>query len=316
MKNKIAIIFLIVITLSFLGFYSYNNSYFIKNIDKPKISFTFDDGSVANMPNYKLEQWNQMILDNLKKYNLKAVLFATGSRLTGSRGNYVLSSWNNNGHKIGNHTYTHPNYNNEKITLKKFESELIKNDSIINNYSNYYPYFRFPYLKEGNTIPKRDKFREFLQEKKYKIGSVTIDASDWFINSRLIKHLKENKNIDVSGYQKYYIDHLYDRALYYDSLAYKLIGRKINHVLLLHHNLSTALFLDKLIEYFLDNGWEVMDADKAYTDEIYEVKPDNIPAGESLIWALAKQSGKFENELRYPAEDSRYEKDKMDKLGL
>jgi len=34
------------------------------------------------------------------------------------------------------------------------------------------------------------------------------------------------------------------------------------------------------------------------------------------VWSLAKDSGKFEKNLRYPAEDSRYEKPKMDQLGL
>jgi hypothetical protein len=32
--------------------------------------------------------------------------------------------------------------------------------------------------------------------------------------------------------------------------------------------------------------------------------------------ALAKEPGKFDRELQYPAEDSVYEKPKMDKLGL
>jgi hypothetical protein len=59
-----------------------------------------------------------------------------------------------------------------------------------------------------------------------------------------------------------------------------------------------------------------MDADKAYEDKIYKEEPKNVPAGESLIWALAKQSGKFEKQLRYPAEDGEYEKPFMDKLGL
>jgi len=54
---------------------------------------------------------------------------------------------------------------------------------------------------------------------------------------------------------------------------------------------------------------------KAYA-EIYNEVPSTIPAGESLIWALAKQSGKFEKVLRYPAEDGEYEKPLMDKLGL
>lgn len=35
-----------------------------------------------------------------------------------------------------------------------------------------------------------------------------------------------------------------------------------------------------------------------------------------IVWALAKQTGKFDDILRYPGEDSAYEKPKMDKLGL
>jgi len=41
-------------------------------------------------------------------------------------------------------------------------------------------------------------------------------------------------------------------------------------------------------------------------------RPDILPAGESLIWALAKETGKFEKELRYPGEDDVYESPKMD----
>ena len=41
-----------------------------------------------------------------------------------------------------------------------------------------------------------------------------------------------------------------------------------------------------------------------------------LPAGESLIWALAKESNKFDRSLRYPGEDGDYEKPKMDALGL
>ena len=74
--------------------------------------------------------------------------------------------------------------------------------------------------------------------------------------------------------------------------------------------------MDDLIQYFKDNGWEVIDADKAYKDAIYKTETNTIPAGESLIWALAKSSGKFDGVLRYPAEDSRYEKPAMDSLRL
>jgi peptidoglycan/xylan/chitin deacetylase (PgdA/CDA1 family) len=283
---------------------------------KPKVSFTFDDGSISDFGNYKLETWNQRLLDNLKKHNLKAILFSSGQNKSTKKGKYVLSSWNNSGHLIANHTFSHLNFNNNAVTLERFKRELIQNDAIINKYSNYYPYFRFPYLKEGNSEEKVIGFRQFLKGKGYKNGHVTIDASDWYIDSRLIKRLKENPAADISGFRDYYKEHLLNRALFYDSVAYQLTGRRINHVILLHHNLAAALFLDDLIKYFKDNGWEVMAADKAYEDKIYNEVPDTIPAGESLIWALAKATGRFEKVLRYPAEDGEYEKLFMDKLGL
>ncbi len=283
---------------------------------KPKISFTFDDGSISDMPGYKLETWNQLLLDELKKNDLKAILFACGSKLSGEKGKYVMSSWDKAGHKIANHTFSHPYFNSKKITLEAFEGELLKNDSIIRSYKNFYPYFRFPFLKEGDTPEKITGFREFLKKQDYRNGYVTIDASDWYIDGRLVNKLKTDPKADLSGYKKYYIEHLYNRALFYDSLATQLTNRKISHTLLLHHNLAAALFLDDLITYFKSKGWEVRDADKAYLDPVFDNQPANVPAGESLIWAMAKQSGKFEKVLRYPGEDGEYEKTAMDKLGL
>jgi peptidoglycan-N-acetylglucosamine deacetylase len=288
----------------------------VKDDSKPSISFTFDDGSINDIGAFKLEKWNQLLLDNLKKYDLKVILFSSGYNKENEKGKYVLSSWNDAGHRIGNHTYSHPNFNSKTISLKKFESELMRNDSIINKYSNYCRYFRFPYLKEGNTAEKVNGFRQFLARNKYRNAHVSIDASDWYIDSRLVKRLKENPKADISGFNDYYKNHLFNRASFYDSIAYQLANRYIHHVLLLHHNLAAALFLDDLIKYFEANGWEVIDTDKAYQDKIYDEVPDNVPAGESLIWALAKKSGKFENVLRYPAEDGEYEKPLMDKLGL
>ncbi|SFE84141.1 polysaccharide deacetylase family protein [Spirosoma endophyticum] len=283
---------------------------------KPTLALTFDDGSISDVGEYKLETWNQRLLDQLKKNKLKAILFSAGANKSGPKGKYVLSSWNDAGHLIANHTFSHVNFNSKQVSLDDFKLELAKNDSLIKPYSNYAPYFRFPYLKEGNTKEKVEGFRAFMKQQGYKNGHVTIDASDWYIDARLNERLKENPKADLSGFKNYYKNHLLNRALYYDSLAYQLIKRRIHHVLLLHHNLAAALFLDDLIAHFKANGWDVIDADQAYKDIIYDEVPTPIPAGESLIWALAKQSGRFDKRLRYPAEDGEYEKPVMDKLGL
>jgi peptidoglycan-N-acetylglucosamine deacetylase len=310
--KKIALLFVTILT--FFCFISKENKE--KDNTKPTISLSFDDGKIIDMPNYKLENWNNLLLENLKKNHLKAILFSAGGNKTSEKGKYLLNSWNNAGHLIANHTMSHPNFNSKNTSLENFEWELTANDSIIKKYSNYLPYFRFPYLKEGNTAEKVTGFRVFMKEKGYRNGHVTIDASDWYIDGRLVERLTKNPKANIEGFRAFYVQHLYDRAMYYEDLAFQLTGRHINHVILLHHNLVNALFLGDLIQNFKAKGWNTIDADKAYQDKIYEKAPSNVPAGESLIWALAKELGKLEKQLRYPAEDGDYEKEKMDKLGL
>jgi peptidoglycan-N-acetylglucosamine deacetylase len=283
---------------------------------QPTISFTIDDGVTSDMPGYSFEKWNEMLLDHLDSAGLKVVFFVMGYNKIDEKGRFLLETWNDRGHKLANHTFSHLNYNRKDVTFEKYEREFLMNDSIINGYSNYARLFRFPFLKEGNTKEKIDKFRQLLKDKGYRNGHVTIDGSDWYVDSRLRNRLRENKTTDIAQFRQFYIAHLMDRAKYYEALSFQLTGRHIKHPILLHHNLAAALFLGDLITAFKSNGWKVIDADEAFMDPIYQSNPTNVPAGESLIWALTKESGKFEDILRYPAEDGAYEKEKMDKLGL
>ena len=248
---------------------------------QPKLSFTFDDGSTSDRVGYSFEEWNKMLLDNLKQANIKAIFFVTGHNKKDKKGQFLLDSWNKQGHKIANHTYTHPNYNKDDVSFKDFVKEIQKTDDLIKNYSNYVKLFRFPYLKEGNTRTKVDSIRKFLNDIHYKNGHVTIDASDWYVDSRLRKRLQENAEADIEGFKKYYIHHLFEKAEFYEKLSYALTGRHIKHTLLLHHNLAAALFLDDLIVHFKENGWEIVDAEEAFKDPIFKKTPKS--AEESLI---------------------------------
>ena len=287
-------------------------------VSRPTISFTFDDGITSDLAGIKFEEWNSMILSHLENENLKAVFFVTGKNKLNKKGQNLLNSWNDKGHNIANHTFTHPNFNSQKNNVQLFKNELIQTDSIISKLSNRVKLFRFPYLKEGASKAKVDSIRNVLIDNNYKNGYVTIDASDWYINQRLINRINavgiENTKIDK--FKKFYIQHLIDRANYYEKLSYQINKRHINHTLLLHHNLTSALFLGDLIKDFKKKGWTIINAKEAYQDEVFGKQPKSEYAGESLIWSLAKQSGKFEQSLRYPAEDSRYEENAIDSLGV
>ena len=83
---------------------------------------------------------------------------------------------------------------------------------------------------------------------------------------------------------------------------------------MLHTNAINAAFLPDVIRMFRDRGWKVIDAARAFRDPIFAAAPQVLPAGESLVWSLAKAKG--EAGLRYPGEDAVYEKPILDAAGL
>lgn len=273
-----------------------------------EITITIDDPNTTVTPKLEWQERNNALLKTLKKHHVKAALFVCGMRVADSNGRDLLKQWDDQGHMICNHSYSHLYFNSKSNSFKKFRADFNKGDSIIKPYRNYAKYFRFPYLKEGNTVEKRDSMRVFMSQTNYKNGAVTIDASDWYIDAEIAKALKENPDADLSPYKNYYIQHILDRATYYDSLAVQLFNRPVKHTLLLHHSLLNALFLDDLLSALKKKGWKLIDAQTAFKDPVFEKTPNIVPCGESIIWQCAKTSATLSQSLRYPGEDSEYEK--------
>lgn len=259
---------------------------------------------------------NERILSHLRKAHVKAALFVCGMRVDNSDGRALLKAWNDAGHVIGNHSYSHLYLHSSKVTLQEFEDDITKGETVVCDLSRFQKLFRFPFFKEGNTVEKREGVRQFLRERGYRMGRATIDASDWAIDGRLMKRVAAEPKADLTPYRDFYLAHIWERAEFYDGLSVRVLGSRPRHTILLHHSLLNALFLGDLLQMFKTRGWKIIDAEDAYQDPVYARHPNILPAGESLIWALAKETGRFESELRYPGEDSEYEDPKMDALKL
>jgi hypothetical protein len=72
--------------------------------------------------------------------------------------------------------------------------------------------------------------------------------------------------------------------------------------------------LKDVIEMLKDKGWTLIDSESAFRDPVYGMRPNILPAGESILWALAKKKGL--PGLRSPGEDDVYEKPILDQLLL
>ena len=283
--------------------------------EQPQIAITIDDFNLFGASPEIARKRNRTLLNALRSHsNLKAAAFPVGRNIDSELGKSLVREWGEEGHMICNHTYSHWFYPNR--SFEEFSQDALRLEPLIKDMPGFTMCFRFPALKEGNTIERRDRMRAFLKEHNYRVGHVTVDASDWYIDQRLRARLAQNPKADVSAYKDYYLNHLWDRASYYDGLSRKALGRSVKHTLLIHHNVLNELFLGDALGMFQSKGWRLINAQDAFTDSVFSAEPNILPAGESIIWALAKESGKFNDVLRYPGEDGDYEKPKMDKLGL
>jgi peptidoglycan/xylan/chitin deacetylase (PgdA/CDA1 family) len=257
------------------------------------VAFTFDDGPrLAPGPLMTPGQRNAAILATLKKHGVKAALFVTsGNGADQPAGLALARAWGEAGHAIGNHTVTHLDLNSAKVSLAQYEQEVLACDAIIRNLPGYQKWFRYTFLREGNTPEKRDGMRNFLREQGYRNAYVSLDTSDWRFDERLREMLAADPRADLAPLKTLYLSHLRQRALAYRALSQQLQGRDIAQVMLMHHNLINALWLDDAIAQFKSMGWAIVPPAQAYADPVYQLKPDRPAAGQSLLLSMARSLG-------------------------
>jgi peptidoglycan-N-acetylglucosamine deacetylase len=281
-----------------------------------QFSITMDDFYWQGAVKQTAQERNASILDTFSKHSIKAAGFVVGRNIEVQDGKDIIAAWDKAGHLIGNHTYSHRDFNAPEADVKSYSDDILRAEALLKDYSRFRKYLRFPMLKEGDTAEKRDGMRSFMTQNGYRNGHVSIDNSDWAIDQRLTARLKKDPNADLKPYRDFYLEHMWARAEYYDALAKRVAGRPVKHTILVHFNLLNGLFLNDVIEMLKRRGWQPIDAEEAYTDSVFLAQPKVVPAGESIIWSIAKEKGTIAKSLRYPAEDAMYENKRMNQLGL
>lgn len=253
------------------------------------VTLTFDDGpNRVKTPRLSPEERNEAMLKALRDEKVQAILFANG--IDGgdtAEGRAALSAWGQNGHLVGNHTYSHLRFTD----LATFKADFLRCDAMVKTIPGYERFFRFPYLKEGPNIEMRDGMRKALVESGYRNAHVTIPTFDWLIDERLRSRLRTNTLAELEPYRTYYVESVLNQADRARSMALKLTGREVKHAILLHHCLLNALFLGDLIQALKANGWTLVGPREAYADPIYTEEPARLDTDANLLSTLSREKG-------------------------
>jgi peptidoglycan-N-acetylglucosamine deacetylase len=152
-------------------FEKYPLSYHIDQLGaaKKKLAITFDDGPDT--------RWTPKILDVLKEKQVPATFFIVG--VAGSQSPELLKREYAEGHEIGNHTYTHPNFEEISHTQLRWELNLTQRliESVLGVKSILFrpPYgidHQPEYAEEVAQLP-------IAQDMGYVIVGQKIDPHDW-----------------------------------------------------------------------------------------------------------------------------------------
>jgi len=92
--------------------------------ESKSLYLTFDDGPVQGI--------TETLLDLLDKYQVKATFFIIGQ--CAKNNPEIIKEIHNRGHKIANHTYTHPAFH--KISLSDKINEIISTNILIKELTN------------------------------------------------------------------------------------------------------------------------------------------------------------------------------------
>jgi peptidoglycan-N-acetylglucosamine deacetylase len=230
------------------------------------VALTFDDGpSLRPTPLLSPTQRNDALLRALAEHAVPAALFVTVAfGADRPEGLAMAHAWGEAGHRVGNHTVTHLDLHDAGVSLAQYQKEVLDCDAVIRALPGYRRWFRYTYLREGDSAEQRDAMRAFLQSVGYLNAYVTLDSRDWAHDPLVEAALNKDRSVDLAPLKHAYLALVWQRAQ--DKLAeLKQQGRgKDALVLLLHHNLSNALWLGDLLALCKARGWRFVSPDEVY----------------------------------------------------
>ncbi len=274
MKYKFSIVFIVIYLIS---------SLLLNAQESKKLTITIDDLPTLSHDiidsTEQLKYFNR-ILSTLDKYKVQATGFVVG-KLIKRFNAHLIDEFIKRGHTIGNHTYSHWDLNS--ASCLSYELDIEKNEAMLSNYAISQKYFRYPMLHTGNIKAKRDSIHDYLIKKGFAIVPVTIDNDESAYNIQFVTAFYNENSIKMKEIGKQYVAHIIEKTIFYDSLSYKIANRPIKHVLLLHANFINSFYLDELLCWYRDNGWDFISLKEALSDPIYSFEEKYI-GRKGLSW--------------------------------
>jgi peptidoglycan/xylan/chitin deacetylase (PgdA/CDA1 family) len=242
------------------------------------VAITFDDLPIAEtdvsggtIDPIETRTINRVILESLRRHKVPATGFVIEKRVEDVGeipGREILWQWAESGNDLGNHSYSHPDFN--QLTIEQMEREIVSGErsisEILRKVSRRPRYFRFPMNHTGDTVAKHDAVAVFLTERGYKLAVCTIDNEDYVFDKAYLFALARKDNASAERLRSEYLSYTGTEIDYYSALNKQVFGYEPPHVMLLHVNRLNADTIDGVLNLFEQRHYTFAALDKAEVD--------------------------------------------------
>jgi peptidoglycan/xylan/chitin deacetylase (PgdA/CDA1 family) len=238
------------------------------------------------------------ILTTLKKHKVTAVGFVNERKLeaAGEREQRIdlLRQWVKSGMILGNHTYSHRDFNN--VTVEQFQEDIVKGEvvtrELMRSRQPYQLYFRHPMTHTGDTREKKEAIENFLAARGYKITPHTIENSDFIFNVGYALALQKGDEALAKRLREEYLNYTIAATEFAEKISPQIFGREIPQLLLIHVNDINADSLDEMLQRFEERGYQFVTLDKVMADPAYQTKDTMVTkSGPTWLWRWQKSKG-------------------------
>lgn len=243
------------------------------------IAFTFDDGFDVASGGPRAVSDNAAMLDTLKRHAVRAMLFPSGVALGDPANLALVRAWGENGHAIGNHTYSHEALS--KSDTGRYLADVQRAHDLLRALPGWCPRLRFPYLDEGGTPAQHDQAMAWLAGHGYGVAAATVSMPDWRWEKQYLDLLQTGTPAQADALRQDYVRQILAQARAQDSRWTQRLKRSPAHVLLLHATHLNAAALPELLQGLKAAGWTLIDPSQALEDPIYQ-RSHAGPGGNTL----------------------------------
>ena len=247
------------------------------------VAITVDDlpyaGPFLDLPNYSADAINNRMLAAFARHHVPVTGFVienyVDQKLDRATGTRVLQHWIANGLGLGNHTYSHPDFNNRSID--EIKEEITKGEAtfatLMNAAERKPEYFRYPMLHTGDTKEKHDAIAAFIAQRGYHNAFCTVESSDYLFNVAYVKMLQKNDAASAQRLRAEYIAYTSTEIDYYAALNKQIFTYEPPEVMLMHDNPLNSDTIDDLLKLFEARGYKFVTLKTAQSDPAYKT-PD------------------------------------------